>query len=74
MLAAIGHTNRAIGRTLFITESTVEQHLTSVYRKLNVRRRADLSAHVPLPSATWTPGHDEAPAMAGADSGSVPAA
>jgi DNA-binding CsgD family transcriptional regulator len=41
-LAAVGHTNREIGRKLFITVSTVEQHLTRVYRKLNVTRRADL--------------------------------
>nr|UPI48925.1 ATPase [Micromonospora sp.] len=41
-LAARGHTNRQIARTLFITVSTVEQHLTRVYRKLNVNRRADL--------------------------------
>ncbi|XVS67906.1 AAA family ATPase [Actinosynnema sp. CA-299493] len=41
-LAALGHTNREIGRKLYITVSTVEQHLTRVYRKLKVRRRADL--------------------------------
>ncbi|MFE0419485.1 helix-turn-helix transcriptional regulator [Streptomyces tendae] len=43
-LAALGHTNREISRRLFITISTVEQHLTRVYRKLNVRGRADLPA------------------------------
>jgi len=41
-LAAFGHSNREIGRKLYITVSTVEQHLTRVYRKLNVQRRADL--------------------------------
>lgn len=41
-LAARGHTNRQISRKLYITVSTVEQHLTRVYRKLNVARRADL--------------------------------
>ncbi|CAM5359005.1 helix-turn-helix transcriptional regulator [Streptomyces avidinii] len=41
-LAAVGHSNREIGRKLFITKSTVEQHLTRVYRKLGVRSRADL--------------------------------
>lgn len=41
-LAALGHTNREIGRRLFITVSTVEQHLTRVYRKLKVNSRADL--------------------------------
>jgi DNA-binding CsgD family transcriptional regulator len=43
-LAASGWTNRQIARRLFITVSTVEQHLTKVYRKLNVRRRSDLPA------------------------------
>lgn len=41
-LAAQGHTNRQIARRLFITVSTVEQHLTRAYRKLNVNRRTDL--------------------------------
>jgi DNA-binding CsgD family transcriptional regulator len=41
-LAALGHTNRQISSKLFITMSTVEQHLTRVYRKLRVKRRADL--------------------------------
>lgn len=43
-LAALGHTNRAIGRRLYITVSTVEQHLTKVYRKLGVNSRSDLPA------------------------------
>jgi DNA-binding CsgD family transcriptional regulator len=41
-LAARGHTNRQISRRLFVTVSTVEQHLTRVYRKLHVTRRAEL--------------------------------
>ncbi|GAA1980890.1 ATP-binding protein [Amycolatopsis minnesotensis] len=41
-LAALGHTNLEIARKLYITVSTVEQHLTRVYRKLNVRRRTEL--------------------------------
>ncbi|MFH8978145.1 AAA family ATPase [Streptomyces sp. NPDC017890] len=41
-LASFGHSNREIARKLFITVSTVEQHLTRVYRKLNVSRRRDL--------------------------------
>ncbi|MGQ0838202.1 helix-turn-helix transcriptional regulator [Actinokineospora sp.] len=47
VLAARGHTNREIGGKLYITVSTVEQHLTRVYRKLNVTRRTDLSAGLP---------------------------
>lgn len=42
-LAASGYSNREIGRKLFITTSTVEQHLTRVYRKLSVKRRRELS-------------------------------
>jgi DNA-binding CsgD family transcriptional regulator len=41
-LAAGGHTNREISMRLHITVSTVEQHLTRVYRKLGVKSRADL--------------------------------
>ncbi|GLW35348.1 helix-turn-helix transcriptional regulator [Actinoplanes regularis] len=41
-LAAAGSTNRQIAERLFITVSTVEQHLTKVYRKLNVRSRSGL--------------------------------
>ncbi|WP_198347929.1 AAA family ATPase [Plantactinospora sp. KBS50] len=41
-LAADGHTNRAIAARLFVTVSTVEQHLTRVYRKLRVNSRGGL--------------------------------
>jgi len=41
-LAAQGHTNLQIARKLEVTVSTVEQHLTKVYRKLRVNRRTDL--------------------------------
>ncbi|WSA43165.1 AAA family ATPase [Streptomyces sp. NBC_01803] len=42
-LAARGHTNRQISERLGITVSTVEQHLTRIFRKLGVRTRAELS-------------------------------
>ncbi|MDX2546501.1 AAA family ATPase [Streptomyces sp. WI04-05B] len=45
-LAADGHTNRQIASKLFITVSTVEQHLTRAYRKLRVNRRSDLPLHL----------------------------
>ncbi len=41
-LAARGHTNREIATQLFITPSTVEQHLTRVFRKLKVKQREEL--------------------------------
>jgi DNA-binding CsgD family transcriptional regulator len=42
-LAIKGNTNREISRKLYITVSTVEQHLTQVYRKLRVHSRAELA-------------------------------
>ncbi|GAA2039644.1 hypothetical protein GCM10009839_47090 [Catenulispora yoronensis] len=46
-LAAAAYTNREIADRLYVTVSTVEQHLTRAYRKLNVTNRADLSAVIP---------------------------
>ncbi|PRY39615.1 helix-turn-helix transcriptional regulator [Umezawaea tangerina] len=43
-LAALGHTNREIANKLYVTTSTVEQHLTKAYRKLNVTHRRSLPA------------------------------
>ena len=43
LLAAGGHTNRQIAGMLYITISTVEQHLTRVYRKLQTRCRTELA-------------------------------
>lgn len=42
-LAAHGKRNRDIAATLDITTSTVEQHLTRVYRKLDIARRTELT-------------------------------
>jgi DNA-binding CsgD family transcriptional regulator len=41
-LAAGGLTNRQIAEKLFVALRTVETHLTSAYRKLGIRSRADL--------------------------------
>jgi DNA-binding CsgD family transcriptional regulator len=43
MLAAQGSTNREIAQTLFVTEKTVEFHLTHAYRKLGIRSRWQLA-------------------------------
>ena len=51
-LAAQGQTNKHIGQTLFITESTVETHLRHAYDKLDVRSRHKLSALLPQSDAT----------------------
>jgi DNA-binding CsgD family transcriptional regulator len=45
-LAAHGLTNQEISSSLFITVSTVEQHLTRVYRKLGIRSRNFLAARL----------------------------
>jgi DNA-binding CsgD family transcriptional regulator len=41
-LAASGMTNREVAAALFISPKTVEVHLTHIYRKLDVRTRAEL--------------------------------
>jgi DNA-binding CsgD family transcriptional regulator len=43
-LAAQGPTNREIAQTLFVTQRTVEVHLTSVFRKLDISSRSQLAA------------------------------
>jgi DNA-binding CsgD family transcriptional regulator len=43
-LAAKGHTSAEIGKTLFLSTKTVSANLTRIYRKLDVRNRAELSA------------------------------
>jgi DNA-binding NarL/FixJ family response regulator len=43
-LAASELTNREIAQTLFVTEKTVEIHLTNAYRKLGIRSRWQLPA------------------------------
>ncbi|MET9678267.1 AAA family ATPase [Streptomyces sp. NPDC006482] len=50
-LAVGGYTNREIATKLFITPSTVEQHLTRVYRKLGVRCRKDLPVELTVGGA-----------------------
>jgi DNA-binding CsgD family transcriptional regulator len=46
LLAAAGGSNRQIARSLSITISTVEQHLTSTYRKLEFAGRQELRARL----------------------------
>jgi DNA-binding CsgD family transcriptional regulator len=50
-LAVLGYTNREIAEKLYVTPSTVEQHLTRVYRKLQIKRRHDLPADLGTVSA-----------------------
>ncbi len=41
-MAAEGMTNREIAQALFLTEKTIEVHLTSTYRKLDIASRSQL--------------------------------
>jgi DNA-binding CsgD family transcriptional regulator len=42
-LAAEGMTNREIAQALFVTENTIETHLRSVFRKLEIHSRSQLA-------------------------------
>lgn len=60
LLAAEGHSNRKIAMKLYVTVSTVEQHLTRIYRKLEVTGRAELNlmlrpvkAETNVPASQW---------------------
>ena len=45
-LVAAGQTNRQVAGQLFVTEATVEAHLTRIYAKLGVRSRTQLARGV----------------------------
>jgi predicted ATPase/DNA-binding CsgD family transcriptional regulator len=56
-LVSEGHTNRAIAKTLFISERTVDNHVKHIFEKLNFRSRAQVGtwlARVAGPSAPPT--------------------
>jgi DNA-binding CsgD family transcriptional regulator len=42
-LVAAGRTNKEVASALFLTDRTVEGHLTSIYRKLGIRSRVELA-------------------------------
>ncbi len=57
-LAAEGNNNAGIAKTLFITDKTVEGHLSRCYQKLGIRSRAELRTILgPLPHNGTTNGH-----------------
>ena len=51
-LAAAGRSNKEIAAELFMGVSTVEAHLSHVYRKLGIRSRASLGSHLVTVRAT----------------------
>jgi DNA-binding CsgD family transcriptional regulator len=44
LAVASGSTNRAAGIALFLSEKTIETHLSNIYRKLGLHRRSELAA------------------------------
>ncbi|MFF7558180.1 helix-turn-helix transcriptional regulator [Streptomyces olivaceus] len=60
--AARGLTNREIAGKLYLTTSTVEQHLTRVYRKLGVSSRVQLQSRLGLQSSSPRPALQDASA------------
>lgn len=46
LLVGKGRTNSEAASELYITVSTVEQHLTRIYRKLGIKQRSDLRARL----------------------------
>ncbi|MEC3982653.1 AAA family ATPase [Amycolatopsis sp. H20-H5] len=60
--AAKGLTNREIAGRLYVTTSTVEQHLTRIYRKLGVSSRVQLLSRLGPQPALPRPAHREASA------------
>jgi DNA-binding CsgD family transcriptional regulator len=53
-LAALGHTNREIADRLVLSVRTVESHLASAYRKLNIRSRVQLARAARGTTEDWT--------------------
>ncbi|PZS26745.1 MAG: hypothetical protein DLM61_17780 [Pseudonocardiales bacterium] len=45
-MAARGLSNPAIAQALFLTLKTIEMHLTSAYRKLDIASRGELAAEL----------------------------
>jgi DNA-binding NarL/FixJ family response regulator len=44
-LVAAGETNKAIAAELFVSERTVDRHMSNIYAKLGVSSRAAATAH-----------------------------
>jgi DNA-binding NarL/FixJ family response regulator len=52
-LVVLGLTNGQIASRLFLAESTVKTHISSAFRKLDVRSRAEAAARIQDPEAGY---------------------
>ena len=59
-LVGRGHTNREIAATIFVSEKSVERHVSRIFTKIGVTRRTELALRVAAELATAT----ESPAAA----------
>jgi DNA-binding CsgD family transcriptional regulator len=57
-LASLGRTSRDIAEELGVAVRTVDNHLQQVYRKLGLRKRADLADVLGLPPESRSLKHD----------------
>ncbi|HEX8006604.1 MAG TPA: LuxR C-terminal-related transcriptional regulator, partial [Trebonia sp.] len=64
-LAAMGQTNRQIAQALFVTQRTVESHLTSAYAKLGIGARPELAAALAVSPGIWIAADPAVPSAAG---------
>ena len=53
-LIASGRSNKEVATHVYLSPKTVEAHLSSIYRKLGLRSRTELAAHM-LSSTSTTP-------------------
>jgi DNA-binding NarL/FixJ family response regulator len=59
-LVATGKSNRTIAEALYLSERTVERHVSAVFNKLDVHSRAELIAAV-----LWGRAPDRCPVVSG---------
>jgi DNA-binding NarL/FixJ family response regulator len=45
-LVAAGRSNKEVAAALFLSEKTIEHHLSRIYAKLEVRSRVELAARL----------------------------
>jgi DNA-binding NarL/FixJ family response regulator len=55
-LAAAGYNNREIAERLYVTQRTVETHLTHAFQKLSIAKRSELAAHIRVDEPIDFPG------------------